>query len=193
MFDGNANTYWHSGYTVVDGVPQVVEEKDKKPFYVTVTFPRETELAGFYYLPRQDSSEGKIVNYEIYTSTDGTSYTNLVTSGTVSYTDKADRTEKEIKFGKTVKASSIQIKILSTSGNWGHIAELYGMRVKECVRGNVIKKGTVSELMSIEGLYTDITVKASFEALAEDATISYELENIASSGPATAAKGTDVR
>lgn len=192
MLDGNANTYWHSGYTLVEGTPQPVEEKDKKPFHITLTFPSETELAGFYYLPRQDSSEGKIVSYEIYTSTDGTSFTNLVASGTVPYTDKADRTEKEIKFGKTVKTNSIQIKILSTSGNWGQIAELYGMRVKDCVCGSVIKKGTVSEVMSIEGLYTDINVKASFEALTEDAAISYELENITSSGPATAAKGTDV-
>lgn len=192
MIDGKEDTYWHSGYTVVNGAPQAVEEKDKKPFYITLTFPQKTELAGFYYLPRQDSTAGKITEYEIYSSTDGAAFDTLISKGTVSYSEPADLGEKEIKFGKTVKVDKIQIKILATSGNWGQIAELYGMRVKDSVKGKTINKGTVYEALSFDGLYTDIAVKASFERLADNATVSYELLNISAEGPRTAEKGTDV-
>ncbi|MDO5479508.1 MAG: discoidin domain-containing protein, partial [Clostridia bacterium] len=110
-FDGNPATYWHSNYTVKDGV---VASHDECPHTVIVTFPEPTEYSMITYQPRKDNGAGIWNKAEIYGSADGTNFTKLVDAKyAVSGTKEMATTE--IPQGK-YKA----IKIVVTDGVAGY-------------------------------------------------------------------------
>ena len=189
MIDGKESTYWHSGYTVVNGSAELVEEKDKKPYYITITFPEELEVAGFSYLPRQDSSAGRITDYEVYKKGESGEFDVLIKQGSFTYNGTDDRNERSLLFDEALKLKEVQIKINNTTGTWGHIAELYALKESDAVKGRVTYTGTAMEQMEINGLTTDISVAPSFEALSGDAKITYELEKLDIIGSSEVTKG----
>ena len=91
--DGNPLTYWHSRYTSADSLPQDI----------VITLAQETSIYKMEYLPRQNSQSGRVKDYEVYVSTNGTDYTK-VTSGTfttgtdLQSVEFAPATAKYVKF-----------------------------------------------------------------------------------------------
>ena len=91
-FDGDANTFWSSQWS-----PAIAPLPHELQINLGSTF----EVAGFRYTPRQGStSNGRIAQYEFYTSTDGTSWgapaaagtwSNTATSQTVTFTSRPAR------------------------------------------------------------------------------------------------------
>lgn len=190
IFDNKDNTYWHSGYTIV-GENTIQEEKDKKPFYITIILPTESEIAGITYLPRQDSDGGKIKDYEIYSSSDGENYDKLIGSGCLSYLSQTDRTEKTMVFDETVKTKFIKIKIISTSGTFGHIAELWLLKEKPDMTGKVTYSGTKKTEFKLDDLFTDAKIITEFSRLTGEAKVSYDLSEVLTDNTSTVKKGED--
>lgn len=70
--DGNTATFWHTEYgTYIAPIPH----------YLTINLGSLREVGGFVYTPRQNGPNGRIGNYQVHCSTDGTNWT-LMTSGT---------------------------------------------------------------------------------------------------------------
>ena len=73
LFDGTHTKIWHSDYKEADGK---VTEKSPLPHTVTVTFPEAMDIAGFRYYPRTwGGTSGKVKEFSVYGSTDGSSFT----------------------------------------------------------------------------------------------------------------------
>ena len=70
--DDDPDTFWHTAWTPTE-----------KPFphEIVIDLGREIRLAGVSYLPRQDMSNGRIADYEIYASGNATSWGAPVASG----------------------------------------------------------------------------------------------------------------
>ncbi|MGG0290501.1 M60 family metallopeptidase [Bacillus pacificus] len=69
--DGKPDTFWHSSWT-----------PNQYPYNLTLELDKNQTISKVDYLPRQDGSEnGRILDYNIYTSVDGVKY-NKVSSGT---------------------------------------------------------------------------------------------------------------
>ncbi|MBQ2941950.1 MAG: discoidin domain-containing protein [Clostridia bacterium] len=110
-FDGNPATYWHSNYTVKDGV---VASHDECPHTVIVTFTEPTEYSMITYLPRKDNGAGIWNKAEIYGSADGTNFTKLVDA---KYNVSGS---KEMATTEIPQAKYKAIKIVVTDGVVGY-------------------------------------------------------------------------
>jgi galactose oxidase len=74
VLDGDPATFWHSTYTPT-GSPL--------PHSITIDMHATMDVSGLTYLPRQDGSpNGTIGRYEITTSSDGTTWSSAVATGT---------------------------------------------------------------------------------------------------------------
>ena len=67
--DGDPNTYWHTHWQ--GNAPQ-------PPHEITVDLGVKAELAGITVLPRQDQENGRVGEYEILTSLDGSAWTEAL-------------------------------------------------------------------------------------------------------------------
>ncbi|MCD6347138.1 MAG: DUF4981 domain-containing protein [Bacteroidales bacterium] len=63
--DGNSNSHWHSDWS---------DEKFAYPHEIQVDMGRKLEVKAFTYTPRQDMSNGRVKNFEVYFSMDGKSW-----------------------------------------------------------------------------------------------------------------------
>lgn len=70
--DGNINTFWHTEWGAY--IAPI-------PHYLTINLGSLRPIGGFEYTPRQNGPNGRIANYQVHYSTDGTNWT-LMTSGT---------------------------------------------------------------------------------------------------------------
>jgi beta-galactosidase len=71
-------------------------------------------LTGFSYLPRQDSPNGNIKDYEILVSTDGTNWSEPVSKGSFANNQNI----KKVMFEQPVKARYLRFRALSNqAGN----------------------------------------------------------------------------
>ena len=63
--DGNRSTYWHNNYS-----PNTtnMEEGSERDNGYTILLSKNTDIGKLEYLPRQDSSNGRILEFEIYYS-----------------------------------------------------------------------------------------------------------------------------
>ncbi|SCB77742.1 Protein of unknown function [Bacillus cereus] len=69
--DGKPDTFWHSSWT-----------SNQYPYNLILELDKNQTISKVGYLPRQDGSEnGRILDYNIYTSVDGVKY-DKVSSGT---------------------------------------------------------------------------------------------------------------
>ncbi|MFN6593016.1 discoidin domain-containing protein [Bacillus sp. TD10] len=110
--DGKTDTFWHSSW-----------QANQYPYNLTLELDGNQTISQVDYLPRQDGSEnGRILNYNIYTSTDGSNYTK-VSSGTWENTsDKKKATfnpvpakyvKLEVTNGQNGFASAAEVDILT--------------------------------------------------------------------------------
>ena len=114
-FDGNPTTLWHTAWCPTSPGP---------PHEIQINLGSSYTLAGFQYLPRQDSSDnGKIKQYEFYVSSDGTNWT-LVASG-VLMTTSGDKSQKTVTFNP-IQGQYLRLReINEIHGNpWASMAEL---------------------------------------------------------------------
>ncbi|KAK5442065.1 hypothetical protein LTS15_011113 [Exophiala xenobiotica] len=102
----DTSSFWHTQYS-----PTLA----RLPHNITIDMKSVYSINSLRYLPRQDGSHnGNIGQYQVYTSTDGTSFAS-VASGTF----KDDTSEKNVVFN-TVSARYIQVRALSEAGNRGN-------------------------------------------------------------------------
>lgn len=111
--DDDPETCWHTAWNPTE-----------KPFphEIVIDLGREVRLVGVTYLPRQDMTNGRIANYEIYTGSDGKSWGSPIASGRWEDTPK----KQEVRFAAPVTARFLKLAAKSeVNGHaWAAIAEL---------------------------------------------------------------------
>lgn len=112
VFDNNPNTLWHTRYNPTNA---------NYPHEIQLNLGDTYNVVGFGYLPRQDGGvNGRIKNYEFYTSVDGISWT-LQNSGTWAN----DANEKTVAFNST---TARYVKLVAKSevngAPWASAAEI---------------------------------------------------------------------
>lgn len=101
MTDGNPNTFWHTMYSVTVA---------NYPHWVDFDCGTAKTLKGFSYLPRQDSNNGNIKDYEVQVSMDGKTWGQAVASGAFAN----DRSLKRVIFNKPVRARYVRFTAKSS-------------------------------------------------------------------------------
>jgi uncharacterized repeat protein (TIGR03806 family) len=81
VIDGNPNTFWHTEW----GDPE-----PRPPHYVTIDLGSLRSIGGFIYIPRQGSTNGRILDYVVEYSTDAETWT-LMTQGSWSGGEATER------------------------------------------------------------------------------------------------------
>ncbi|WP_176547383.1 discoidin domain-containing protein [Bacillus sp. AFS053548] len=106
--DGNSQTYWHTKWDKSDVLPQSI----------TLNLGRTFPINKVAYLPRPTGSNGNITGYKVYVSTDGVSFTKVV-SGTWAN----DNAEKVVTFDPT-DASYVKLEATTGVNGWASAAEI---------------------------------------------------------------------
>ncbi|MFQ5807523.1 MAG: discoidin domain-containing protein, partial [Phycisphaerae bacterium] len=111
--DGRPDTYWHSKWG--RGEP-------KHPHELRIDLGGQYELTGFTYLPRQDSRNGRIADYELYLSADGKNWSLPASTGR--FPNTAER--QTVMFDRPIAARFIRLVARSeVAGHaWTSVAEL---------------------------------------------------------------------
>ena len=163
VIDGNPNTYWHSTW----GNAEIT-----LPQSVTLELPEAKTIYKVDYLARQNSSSGRIKEYGIEVSTDGTEFTE------VAHGILADTTAwQEIEFVPT-EAQYIRFVAYEAYSVGTGSCSLAELRLHEYSDG-VISPGNKEELQSLvdaaaalaEDDYSDVTWAAYAQALAAAQTV----------------------
>lgn len=112
-FDGNVNTFWHSKW---------YNGNDPLPHEIQIDLGASKNVGGIRCLPRQSGVNGRIKNFEIYLSQDGTNWGSPLVSGLWTYSDNS---AKEVQFTVT-SARFVRLRATSeaTGNPWTSIAEL---------------------------------------------------------------------
>ena len=100
LVDGDESTIWHTMYSITLA---------KYPHWVDFDASEPKLMKGFTLLPRQDSSYGRIKDYEIYVSNDGKSWGEPVVKG--KFENNAEL--KKVMFNKAVRARYIRLRALN--------------------------------------------------------------------------------
>lgn len=151
VIDGNANTYWHSTWG---------NSNINLPQSVTLKLKEETKIYKLSYIPRQNSSSGRVKEYEILVSTDGINFTK-VASGT--FLDNI--TEQSIDF-IPVNAKYIKFQVnYAYSGGAAQsaaVAELSLYKYTDGLFGEVDKSELIAEVDNakevIKGEYSQASI-----------------------------------
>lgn len=109
--DGNPYTIWHSKWS----------EPNQYPYNLTVDLGKTCTITQLSYLPRQDqdwSENGRILSYNIYTSTDGTNY-QKVTSGTWENSKK-----QQFATFNPVTAKYVKLEVLNGVNGYASAGEI---------------------------------------------------------------------
>nr|WP_215582490.1 M60 family metallopeptidase [Bacillus mycoides] len=107
--DDNPNTIWHSKWST----------KNQYPYNLTLDLGETKTINQVACLPRQDSSNnGRILNYNIYTSMDGSNY-QKVTSGTWE-----DSTTQKLATFEPVSAKYVKVEVTNGKNGYASIAEV---------------------------------------------------------------------
>ena len=111
--DGNPDTIWHTQWTPVN---------DPMPHHLTIDLGRAVTLNGITYLPRQDGSNGRIADCEIYCSNDPNAWTAPAAKVKWRNTDQL----QTVNFNQPVKARYLKIVARSEVNRnpYASIAEL---------------------------------------------------------------------
>ncbi|MEI3894535.1 MULTISPECIES: discoidin domain-containing protein [unclassified Bacillus (in: firmicutes)] len=106
--DGKTDTMWHSGWTA-----------NQYPYNLTLELDKNQTISKVDYLPRQDGSEnGRILNYNIYTSIDGVKY-DKVSSGTWE-----NNSDKKTATFNPVTAKYVKIEVTNGQNGLASAAEV---------------------------------------------------------------------
>ena len=105
LTDNNPSTFWHTMYSVTMA---------NFPHWVDFDCMEVKNLTGFTYLPRQDSPNGNIKDYEILVSQDGVSWSEPVSKGSFAN----NQSLKKVLFAQPVQARYLRFRALSNqAGN----------------------------------------------------------------------------
>ncbi|MBR4041851.1 MAG: discoidin domain-containing protein, partial [Bacteroidaceae bacterium] len=105
LVDNDANTIWHTMYSVTVA---------KYPHWVDLDAGEVKTITGFTYLPRQDSPNGNIKDYRLQVSDDAKTWSEPVAEGAFANDNKL----KRVMLDKPVKARYIRFTALSSqAGN----------------------------------------------------------------------------
>jgi glucose/arabinose dehydrogenase/PKD repeat protein len=112
VLDGNAATYWHTQWKAADPKP---------PHQIQLDLGGTYSVTGLYYLPRQNSTNGRIARYEVSVSTDGANWGTPVATGTWPNTTA----EQQLTFAART-GRYLRLRALSSVGGkpWTSVAEL---------------------------------------------------------------------
>ncbi len=120
-FDGDYTNYWDSNYST-GGFPQWIQMNLKVP----------TQLTQIIYVPRQSSGNGRLVKYDVWTSTNGTNWDcriegkELANDNTWKYIDLTEALGEE-----KISYIRLQVSDVSYVPSTGHMCvgevELYGL------------------------------------------------------------------
>lgn len=160
VIDGNPNTYWHSTWG---------NSNINLPQSVTLKLKEETKIYKLSYIPRQNSSSGRVKEYEILVSTDGINFTK-VASGT--FLDNI--TEQSVDF-IPVNAKYIKFQVnYAYSGGAAQsaaVAELSLYKYTDGLFGEVDKSELIAEVNNakelIKGEYSQASINKVQEILSE--------------------------
>lgn len=114
-FDGDINTFWHSRWSAKGATPL--------PHKIQIDLGAHYDITGLRYLPRQDGyTSGMILDYALFVSDDGMTWSDTVLSG--SFNDVRDWQRAELP--TTARARYVQLVAVSEQGGkpFTSIAEL---------------------------------------------------------------------
>ena len=97
--DDNTDTYWHTVHNQFYLAPY--------PHEIQLSLSKECKIKGIRYTPRQDSSEGRIADYEIYISKDGKQWGKPVYTGTFANSKEVQTIEFVPCEGRYVKLQAV--------------------------------------------------------------------------------------
>jgi len=98
--DENPSTYWHTEWS---------RKQPPHPHHIDIDMAEMLEIAGFTYLPRQGSQNGRIARFEFYASRDGKDWGAALASGTWPNTSA----RQTVTFDEPVEARYIRLRALS--------------------------------------------------------------------------------
>ena len=101
MIDGDPQTIWHTPWD--DPAPAF-------PHHLVIEFPAPVALRGLKVLPRQDMSNGRIKEYEVFVSGDGKTWGSAVKKGRFD----ASAEIQVVSFGRSVRAKYLKFVALSS-------------------------------------------------------------------------------
>ncbi|MGE6509874.1 discoidin domain-containing protein [Bacillus cereus] len=134
--DGKTDTMWHSSWTA-----------NQYPYNLTLELGETNTISQVAYLPRQDESEnGRILNYNIYTSLDGSNYTK-VSSGT--WENTSDK--KTAKFDP-VTAKYVKVEVTNGQNGFASAAEVDILTDSTSVKPYLLSKNTMKASANSEEL-----------------------------------------
>jgi hypothetical protein len=106
--DGDTKSFWHSAW-----------KPDQLPVTLTIDQGVATTIAAMIYLPRPGGGNGTITSYNLFGSTDGTTWTKIVDKG--SFDPGAKR--KAVNFDP-VSARYVKLEVLAGVGGFASAAEV---------------------------------------------------------------------
>ncbi|QFZ24607.1 DUF1929 domain-containing protein [Saccharothrix syringae] len=113
VLDGDPATLWHSRYN-----PQTA-----LPHWITLDLGRPTAVGGLLYRPRQDEANGRIGEYRVTVSDDGTTFTDTVSTGAWSDLGQV----RHALFTRTATTRYVRLTALTEAGGrgpWTSAAEI---------------------------------------------------------------------
>ncbi|MDR7277499.1 PQQ-dependent sugar dehydrogenase [Catenuloplanes atrovinosus] len=112
VLDGHPGTYWHTEWGAFLA---------RYPHEIQLDLGGSYKVTDVYYLPRQNLSHGRIANYEIYVSADGTNWGTPVATGTWPDTTAEQTVTFPAKTGRYVRIRALS----EVAGRaWASVAEL---------------------------------------------------------------------
>lgn len=114
VIDGDTNTNWHTAWSQVDPDAAL-------PHEIQISLGGSNTVSCLYYLPRQSGTNGRIKNYEVYTSTNGTTWGGPAVTGTW-----VDTAAEESACFTPRTATHVRLRALSevNNGPWTSAAEI---------------------------------------------------------------------
>ena len=100
LVDGDLNSLWHTMYSITLA---------KYPHWVDFDAASVKNMKGFVYTARQDGSNGRVKDYEIFVSQDGKEWGEPVMKGSLKNTGEPQK----VMFAKPVKGRYIRFRALS--------------------------------------------------------------------------------
>ena len=100
LVDGDLNSIWHTMYSITLA---------KYPHWVDFDAASVKNMKGFVYTPRQDGSNGRVKDFEIFVSQDGKEWGEPIMKGTF----KNSGEPQKVMFAKPVKGRFIRFRALN--------------------------------------------------------------------------------
>lgn len=114
MFDFNEKNLWHTDYG----------KKNATPFDVTINLHAIAQIDRFDYLPRQEGSNGRLLQGKVYYGMDGI---NWKEAGTFTWAN--DSKTKTFKFKDTPEVGFLKLTVDKSIGGFGSGSEMYVFKV----------------------------------------------------------------